>query len=151
QNYDLLKAAGTSGKPVLLKRGPAARLEEFLMAAEYILVAGNPDVILCERGIRTFETAMRNTLDLAGVAWLQARTHLPVIVDPSHGIGVRSLVPAGALASLAVGADGLIVEVHPIPEKAASDGAQSLSNEEFSELMDRLRELAPHFGRTVNK
>ncbi len=140
-NFVLLKAVGQSRRPVLLKRGLAATIEEWLLAAEYILSAGNPNVILCERGIRTFETATRNTLDLSAVPVLRSRTHLPIIVDPSHGTGHRALVAPMALASAAVGADGLIIEVHPDPPNALSDGDQSLSFEEFGALMDELRRL----------
>ena len=126
QNYRLLEAVGEAGKPVLLKRGPSATLDELLLAAEYILNAGNPNVMLCERGIRTFETHTRYTLPLASVPWLHERTHLPVVVDPSHGTGHASLVTRMAAAAVAAGADGLIVEVHPDPESALSDGYQSL-------------------------
>ena len=140
-NFVLLKAVGQSTRPVLLKRGLSATIEEWLLAAEYILSAGNPNVILCERGIRTFETATRNTLDLSAVPVLRARTHLPIIVDPSHGTGHRALVAPMALAGAAVGADGLIIEVHPDPANARSDGDQSLSFEEFGALMDELRRL----------
>jgi 3-deoxy-7-phosphoheptulonate synthase len=140
-NFVLLKAVGQSRRPVLLKRGLSATIEEWLLAAEYVLSAGNPNVILCERGIRTFETATRNTLDLSAVPVLKARTHLPIIVDPSHGTGHRALVAPMALASAAVGADGLIIEVHPDPANARSDGDQSLSFEEFGALMDELRRL----------
>ena len=141
QNFVLLKAVGQSRRPVLLKRGLSATIEEWLMAAEYILSAGNPNVILCERGIRTFETATRNTLDLSAVPVLRERTHLPIIVDPSHGTGHRSLVAPMALAGAAVGADGLIIEVHPDPANARSDGDQSLAFPEFGALMDELRRL----------
>ena len=140
-NFVLLKAVGQSRRPVLLKRGLSATIEEWLLAAEYILSAGNPNVILCERGIRTFETATRNTLDLSAVPVLRSRTHLPIIVDPSHGTGYRALVGPMALAGAAVGADGLIIEVHPDPANARSDGDQSLSFEEFGALMDELRRL----------
>ena len=140
-NFVLLKAVGQSRRPVLLKRGLSATIEEWLLAAEYILSAGNPNVILCERGIRTFETATRNTLDLSAVPVLRSRTHLPIIVDPSHGTGYRALVTPMALAGAAVGADGLIIEVHPDPANARSDGDQSLSFEEFGALMDELRRL----------
>jgi 3-deoxy-7-phosphoheptulonate synthase len=140
-NFVLLKAVGQSRRPVLLKRGLSATLEEWLLAAEYILSAGNPNVILCERGIRTFETATRNTLDLSAVPALRSRTHLPIVVDPSHGTGHRPLVGPMALAGAAVGADGLIIEVHPDPANARSDGDQSLSFEEFGALMDELRRL----------
>ncbi|MGZ8474652.1 MAG: bifunctional 3-deoxy-7-phosphoheptulonate synthase/chorismate mutase [Candidatus Limnocylindria bacterium] len=140
-NFVLLKAVGQSRRPVLLKRGLSATIEEWLLAAEYVLSAGNPNVILCERGIRTFETATRNTLDLSAVPVLRGRTHLPIVVDPSHGTGHRALVAPMALASAAVGADGLIIEVHPDPANARSDGDQSLSFEEFGALMDELRRL----------
>ena len=140
-NFVLLKAVGQSRRPVLLKRGLSSTIEEWLLAAEYILSAGNPNVILCERGIRTFETATRNTLDLSAVPVLRSRTHLPIIVDPSHGTGHRALVAPMALAGAAVGADGLIIEVHPDPANARSDGDQSLSFEEFGALMDELRRL----------
>jgi 3-deoxy-7-phosphoheptulonate synthase len=141
QNFALLKAVGRSRHPVLLKRGPSATIEEWLLAAEYVLAAGNPNVIMCERGIRTFETATRNTLDLSAVPVLRSRTHLPIVVDPSHGTGHRSLVGPMALAGAAVGADGLLIEVHPDPANARSDGDQSLSFEEFGALMDELRRL----------
>lgn len=140
-NFVLLKAVGQSRRPVLLKRGLSATIEEWLLAAEYILSAGNPNVILCERGIRTFETATRNTLDLSAVPVLRGRTHLPIVVDPSHGTGHRALVAPMALAGAAVGADGLIIEVHPDPANARSDGDQSLAFEEFGALMDELRRL----------
>ena len=140
-NFVLLKAVGQSRRPVLLKRGLSATIEEWLLAAEYILSAGNPNVILCERGIRTFETATRNTLDLSAVPVLRSRTHLPIVVDPSHGTGYRSLVGPMALAGAAVGADGLLIEVHPDPANARSDGDQSLSFEDFGALMDELRRL----------
>jgi 3-deoxy-7-phosphoheptulonate synthase len=140
-NFVLLRAAGQSRRPVLLKRGFGATIEEWLLAAEYILSAGNPHVILCERGIRTFETATRNTLDLSAVPVLRGKTHLPVMIDPSHGTGQRALVGPMALAGAAVGADGLLIEVHPDPPNARSDGDQSLSFEEFGELMDELRRL----------
>ena len=138
QNFELLVAVGKLKKPVLLKRGMSARMEEFLLAAEYILNAGNPNVILCERGIRTFETATRNTLDLNIVALIKELSHLPIIVDPSHGTGRYSLVTPLALAAYAVGAHGLIIEVHPDPAKALSDGDQSLTLENFAVLMKRL-------------
>ncbi len=149
QNFALLKALGSCGKPVLLKRGMSTTVDELLLAAEYVVAHGNPDVILCERGIRTFETATRNTLDLNAVAVLKTRSHLPVIVDPSHGTGRRELIGPLAKAAAAVGADGLIVEVHPTPETALSDGAQSLTPEEFAVVM---RDLAGHLaveGRTL--
>ena len=140
-NFVLLKAVGQSRRPVLLKRGLSATIDEWLLAAEYVMAAGNPNVILCERGIRTFETATRNTLDLSAVPVLRSRTHLPIVVDPSHGTGHRTLVGPMALAGAAVGADGLIIEVHPDPANARSDGDQSLSFDEFGALMDELRRL----------
>ncbi|HLS88741.1 MAG TPA: 3-deoxy-7-phosphoheptulonate synthase [Sphingobacteriaceae bacterium] len=142
QNFPLLKAVGRSGKPVLLKRGLSATIQEWLMAAEYILSEGNFDVVLCERGIRTFETATRNTLDLSAVPVVKELSHLPVVVDPSHGTGKWSLVPAMAKAGLAAGADGLMVEVHNDPEKALSDGPQSLTPRRFAQLMEELRVLS---------
>jgi 3-deoxy-7-phosphoheptulonate synthase len=142
QNYALLKKLAAAPWPVLLKRGPSATIQEWLLAAEYLLAGGNPNVVLCERGIRTFETAMRNTLDLAGVALVKELTHLPVIVDPSHGTGRRSLVAPASRAALAVGADGLLIEVHPSPEEALSDGEQSLDCAGFSALMAGLRPAA---------
>ena len=141
QNFALLKSLGGCGRPVLLKRGMSSTIKELLMSAEYIVAHGNPNVILCERGIRTFETATRNTCDIAAVPVLNELTHLPVILDPSHATGKRSLVPALARAGVAIGADGLIIEVHPCPEKAVSDGAQSLTMEGFRETM---RELRPY-------
>jgi 3-deoxy-7-phosphoheptulonate synthase len=149
QNYPLLKEAGMCRKPILLKRGMMATIEEFLLAAEYILNQGNEQVILCERGIRTFETSTRNTLDLSAVPMLKQLSHLPVIVDPSHGTGLRWMVPALAKAAVAVGADGLIMEVHYIPEKAICDGYQSLSPDEFTQLMIDLRKIAMAIGRDV--
>src|SRR5574340_538460 len=140
QNFMLLKALGKCGRPVLLKRGLSSTVKELLMSAEYITAHGNPEVILCERGIRTFETATRNTCDITAVPVLRELTHLPVILDPSHATGKRSLVPPLARAGGAIGADGLIVEVHPRPEKAMSDGAQSLTLAGFREMM---RDLAP--------
>jgi 3-deoxy-7-phosphoheptulonate synthase len=141
QNFSLLKALGPCGKPVLLKRGMSSTIKELLMSAEYIVAHGNPNVILCERGIRTFETATRNTCDITAVAVLNELTHLPVILDPSHATGKRSLVPALSRAAVAIGADGLIVEVHPCPEKAMSDGAQSLDIAQFEKMM---RSLDPY-------
>jgi chorismate mutase/prephenate dehydratase len=138
QNFSLLRAASRSGKPILLKRGPGATIEEWLMAAEYILAEGNPNVVLCERGIRTFERATRHTLDLNAVVMVRERTHLPVIVDPSHAAGLRSLVIPLSLGSLAAGASGLLIEVHPDPANALSDGAQSLDLPMFSELAGRV-------------
>jgi 3-deoxy-7-phosphoheptulonate synthase len=142
QNYRLLEAVGKAGKAVLLKRGPSASIEEWLLAAEYILNEGNPDVMLCERGIRTFETHTRFTLPLATVPYLHRKTHLPVIVDPSHGTGHSYLVSDMAVASVAAGADGLIVEIHPNPEKAMSDGYQSLDFDQFDAMMDQCRTVA---------
>jgi len=149
QNYSLLKRLGAVQKPILLKRGPAATIRELLMAAEYIVSNGNYQVALCERGIRTFETMTRNTLDLNAVPVLKALTHLPVVVDPSHGIGLRQHVPAMARAGVAAGADGLIVEVHPAPERALSDGHQSLAIPEFAELMQQVRIIAGAIGRPM--
>jgi 3-deoxy-7-phosphoheptulonate synthase len=149
QNFSLLRRLGRIKKPVLLKRGMSTRLEEFLMAAEYILSAGNPNVVLCERGIRTFETATRNTLDLTAVPLLKQWTHLPVLVDPSHGTGIWSLVMPMALAAVAAGADGLLIEVHPSPETALSDGPQQLRPERFAELMTALKAVAEAVGRTL--
>jgi len=142
QNFDLLKEVGKLKKPVLLKRGLANTIEELLMSAEYIVSSGNDKVILCERGIRTFETMTRNTLDLAAVAILKQKSHLPVIVDPSHASGIRSLVPPLAKAAMAVGADGLIIEAHNDPAKALCDGAQSLDLEQFHSLMEELKKRA---------
>lgn len=140
QNFPLLRRLSKVANPILLKRSPAATVKEWLLAAEYLLAGGNSNVILCERGIKTFESELRNTLDLAGAALAKELSHLPVIVDPSHATGRRSLVPAASLAALAIGADGLIIEVHPCPERALSDGPQSLDLETFSHLMKRLRE-----------
>ena len=139
QNFMLLKALGKCGRPILLKRGLSSTVKELLMSAEYIVAHGNPDVMLCERGIRTFETITRNTCDITAIPALNELTHLPVILDPSHATGRRSLVPALARAGVAIGADGLIVEVHPAPEKAISDGAQSLDLAQFSKMMGELK------------
>src|SRR5277367_3088248 len=141
QNFSLLKTLGKCGRPVMLKRGLSSTIKELLMSAEYITAHGNPEVMLCERGIRTFETVTRNTCDIAAIPALQELTHLPVILDPSHATGKRSLVPALSRAGVAIGADGLIVEVHPAPEKAISDGAQSLDLPQFEKMM---RELKPY-------
>jgi 3-deoxy-7-phosphoheptulonate synthase len=149
QNYALLHAVGESHKPVLLKRGLSSTIEEFLNAAEYILSHNNPRVILCERGIRTFETYTRNTLDINAIPVLKSLSHLPVVVDPSHGTGKREYVAAVSRASIAAGADGLIVEVHPDPENALSDGAQSLRPEEFEDLVAQLRPVAEAVGRSI--
>ena len=148
ENYALLEALGSCGRPVLLKRGMTARLEELLQSAQVIAEAGNAEIILCERGVRTFETATRNTLDLAAVPVLKTVSHLPVIVDPSHGTGVRALVPIMARAAAVIGSDGLLIEVHPTPEKAWSDAAQTLSFDDFDEMMRDLRRyvsMAPAF------
>lgn len=139
QNFSLLKTLGKCGRPILLKRGMSATVKELLMSAEYIVAHGNPDVMLCERGIRTFETVTRNTCDIGAVAALSELTHLPVILDPSHATGKRSLVTAVARAGVAVGSDGLIVEMHPNPEKAWSDGAQSLTPKQFADMMTELQ------------
>jgi|SRR5579863_825921 len=149
QNYSLLRSLGRLRKPILLKRGMSTRLEEFLMAAEYILSEGNPDVVLCERGIRTFETATRNTLDLNAIPLLKEWTHLPVIVDPSHGTGIWSLVTPMALAAVAAGADGLLIEVHPDPRAAFSDGPQQLTPASFAALMAALKPVAEAVGRSL--
>jgi 3-deoxy-7-phosphoheptulonate synthase len=148
QNFSLLEAVGELRKPVLLKRGMSATIEELLMAAEYICARGNFEVILCERGIRTFETATRNTLDLNAIPVLKKLTHLPVLVDPSHGIGLWDGVAAMTLAAIAAGADGVMIEVHPEPSVAVSDGPQSLKPRKFAELMDRVRRLAPAIDRS---
>ncbi len=149
QNFSLLKMAGKCRKPVLLKRGMAATLEEFLMAAEYVMSEGNYNVILCERGVRTFADHTRNTLDLSLIPAVQRLSHLPILVDPSHGTGKRNKVIPLSRASVAVGADGLIVEVHHEPDKALSDGIQSLYPDQFDELMSQVRQIAPVVGRTV--
>ena len=147
QNFRLLEAVGETNKPVLLKRGSAATLEELLLAAEYILDAGNPNICLCERGIRTFEAHTRYTLSLSAIPWLHARTHLPVVVDPSHGTGHAEFVASMAAAAVAAGADGLIIEVHPCPAEALSDGAQSLDFDQFDELMALGRRVAWAVGK----
>jgi len=149
QNFSLLKKLGGVRKPVMIKRGPSATIKEWLMAAEYVVAHGNNQVALCERGIRTYETATRNTLDLNAVPVLKSLTHLPVVVDPSHGIGIRAHVPAMARAGIAAGADAIIVEVHPRPEQALSDGQQSLTPPEFEELMRQVRIIAGAVGRTI--
>ncbi len=149
QNYYLLRELGRIRKPVLLKRGLSATIEEWLMAAEYILSGGNYDVILCERGIRTFEPYTRNTLDLSAVPLLKQLSHLPVIVDPSHGTGLSGLVPAMSKAALAAGADGLMIEVHPNPQEALSDGPQSLTPAQFQTLMKELKGVALSVGRLI--
>src|SRR5258707_670358 len=149
QNYPLLETVGESGLPVLLKRGPSATMDEFLLAAEYILKTGNTQVMLCERGIRTFEDHTRFTLPLATVPYLQQTTHLPIVVDPSHGTGKASLVATMARAAVAAGADGLIVEIHPDPEKALSDGFQALTPPAFRQLMAECRKVAQALGREM--
>lgn len=149
QNYPLLRKAGAAGKPVLLKRGMAATITELLLAAEYLLAEGNDDVILCERGIRSFDSQTRNVLDLSAIPVVKALSHLPIIADPSHGTGVRSMVTPMARAAVASGADGLMVEVHPDPPSALSDGAQSLYPEQFRELMAQIREIAHSIGRSI--
>ena len=149
QNYRLLEAAGKSTRPVLLKRGPSATVDEWLLAAEYILDAGNPNVMLCERGIRTFEAHTRFTLPLASAPYLQQKTHLPIVIDPSHGTGHTSLVTAMARASVAAGADGIIVEVHPNPDKAMSDGYQSMNFPQFDEMMNQCRRIAEAIDREL--
>lgn len=146
-NYELLKLVGSTNKPIILKRNMSATLEEFLLAAEYILSVGNDKVILCERGIRTFETYTRNTLDILAVPSLKELTHLPVIVDPSHSSGKSSLVASASKAALAAGADGLLIEVHPDPDKALSDGEQSININQFDQLMHGLNDLAKTLGK----
>lgn len=150
QNFDLLKEVGKCKKPIILKRGMSATIEEWLMSAEYILAHGNPHVILCERGIRTFETATRNTLDLSSIPVVKGLTHLPVIVDPSHAAGRKDIIPALAKAAIAVGADGLLIEVHHDPKMAKSDGHQSLTPEELVSLLPELQKVALAVGRSFN-
>ena len=149
QNFNLLRELGKVRKPVLLKRGIAATLEELLLSAEYIMSGGNYDVILCERGIRTFETYTRNTMDISAIPIIKKLTHLPMTADPSHGTGIRDKVAPMARASLAAGADALLIEVHHDPDKAFSDGAQSLYPDQFSQLMNELRIIAPAVGRKI--
>lgn len=149
QNFNLLRQLGQLRKPILLKRGIAATIEELLLSAEYILSGGNYDIILCERGIRTFETYTRNTMDISAIPVVQALSHLPIVADPSHGTGRRDKVLPMARAAVAAGADGLIVEVHPDPDHAMSDGAQSLRPQQFTELMEQLRRIAPAVGKTI--
>jgi 3-deoxy-7-phosphoheptulonate synthase len=149
QNYNLLKELGKVSKPVLLKRGISATIEELLLSAEYIMSGGNYNVVLCERGIRTFENATRNTLDISAIPVIQKLSHLPIVVDPSHGTGRRDKVPPMARAAVAAGADGLLIEVHSDPEKALSDGAQSLYLEQFEQLMKELQMIAPAVERTI--
>ncbi len=149
QNYHLLRDLGRQPKPILLKRGISATIEELLLSAEYILSGGNYSVILCERGIRTFETYTRNTMDISAIPVVKKLSHLPIVADPSHGTGRRDKVAAMARAAVAAGADGLLIEVHPDPDRALSDGAQSLRPEQFEELMRQLRIIAPAVGRTI--
>src|SRR5215216_288855 len=149
QNYYLLEEVGKTGKPVMLKRGLSMQIEEWLLAAEYVLSQGNPNVIFCERGIRTYETQTRNTLDVSAVPVIQKMSHLPIFIDPSHAAGKRPYVPACALAGIAAGCDGLMIEVHPNPDHALSDGNQSLNFDEFNELMPRMEAVAKAVGRTM--
>jgi 3-deoxy-7-phosphoheptulonate synthase len=149
QNFALLKKVGQTKRPILLKRGMAMTIQEFLMSAEYIMAEGNQSVILCERGIRTFETATRNTLDLSAIPVLKGKTHLPIVADPSHGTGNYHYVAPMALAAVAAGADGLMIEVHPDPEHASSDGPQSLKPKKFALLMEQLRKVAEAVQRTL--
>jgi 3-deoxy-7-phosphoheptulonate synthase len=150
QNFSLLRRVARARKPVLLKRGMSATLEEWLMAAEYVMAGGNYDVVLCERGVRTFSDHSRNTLDLSVIPPVKHLSHLPILVDPSHGTGKRDYVPAMAMAALAAGADGLLIEVHPEPDRALSDGAQSLDFAGFTKLLESLRRLAEPLGRSIN-
>lgn len=149
QNFDLLKAVGKMTKPILLKRGLSATIEEWIMSAEYIMASGNPNVIFCERGIRTFEKYTRNTLDLSVIPILKEKTHLPVIIDPSHATGDWKLVESMSLAAIAAGADGLIIEVHNNPECAWSDGMQSLKPEKFKNVIEKAKLVAQSVGRSV--
>ena len=151
QNFNLLRELGRQRKPVLLKRGISATIEELLLSAEYILAGGNYDVILCERGIRTFETYTRNTMDISAIPVVKKLSHLPIVADPSHGTGRRDMVAPMARAAVAAGSDGLLVEVHPDPDHALSDGAQSLRFEQFEELMSQLRIIAPAVGRSMSE
>ncbi len=151
QNYPLLRRAGQCGKPVLLKRGMSATLTELLLAAEYLLAEGNDDVILCERGVWSFDNHTRNLLDLTAIPVVKSLSHLPIIADPSHGTGIRDKVIPMARAAVAAGADGLMVEVHPNPPQALSDGAQSLYPNQFGELMDQIRVIAKAIGRSVRE
>jgi 3-deoxy-7-phosphoheptulonate synthase len=149
QNFNLLRELGQIRKPVLLKRGIAATIEELLLSAEYVMSGGNYDVILCERGIRTYETSTRNTMDIAAIPVIHKLSHLPIVGDPSHGTGRRDMVPAMAKAAVAAGADGILVEVHPNADRAVSDAAQTLYLEQFEKLMDELRVIAKAVGRTM--
>jgi 3-deoxy-7-phosphoheptulonate synthase len=149
QNFDLLREVGQAKRPVLLKRGMSATVKDLLMSAEYVLASGNPDVVLCERGVRSFEDSTRNTLDLSAVPNVKAQSHLPIIVDPSHATGRADLVPSMARAAIAAGADGVILEVHDCPERALSDGAQALLPDQFDQLMKELRRIMPAMGKEV--
>jgi 3-deoxy-7-phosphoheptulonate synthase len=149
QNFNLLRELGKVKTPMLLKRGIAATLEELLLSAEYIMAGGNYNIIVCERGIRTFETYTRNTMDISAIPVVHKLSHLPIAADPSHGTGLRDKVPPMALASIAAGADALLIEVHHDPDKALSDGAQSLYPKQFAELMDQMRMIAPAVGRAI--
>jgi 3-deoxy-7-phosphoheptulonate synthase len=149
QNYSLLRHVGTLGKPVLLKRGMAATINDLLLSAEYILAEGNPNVILCERGVRTFDNATRNLFDLTAIPVVQKLSHLPIVADPSHGTGLRDKVTPMARAAVAAGADGILVEMHPTPDKALSDGAQSLHPDQFTELVRQLRTIATAIARSI--
>jgi 3-deoxy-7-phosphoheptulonate synthase len=149
QNFSLLRAVGKAGRPVVLKRGLSAKMEELLLAAEYLLAAGNDQVVLVERGIRTFETATRNTLDLNAIPYIKQKTHLPILVDPSHGTGIRDLVAPMSLAAAACGADGLLIEVHEDPARALSDGPQSLYPKQFAALMESLAPIVRAVGREL--
>ncbi len=149
QNFDLLKKVGKLNKPILLKRGIAATIEEWLMSAEYIMSEGNPNVILCERGIRTYETSTRNTLDISAIPMIKKLSHLPVIVDPSHAAGIRWMVEPLSKAAIAIGADGLIIEVHNNPEKALCDGKQSITPDMYDTLLNDLRPIASAVGRKM--
>ena len=151
QNFSMLKELGKVKRPIFVKRGLSATYEEWLMSAEYIIANGNPNVMFCERGIRTFETYTRNTLDLAAVPVIKQKSHLPIILDPSHGVGIRSKVTALARASVAVGADGLMIEIHPDPPTAKSDGPQSLYFDQFQDLMEQVRMIAQIVGRTIRE
>ena len=149
QNFNLLKELGEIHKPVMIKRGMSATIEEWLMAAEYVLSGGNREVLLCERGIRTFETITRNTLDLSAIPVVKKISHLPVIVDPSHATGLRDKVAPMSLAAVAAGCDGLEIEVHPHPEEAVCDGAQSLTPQDFAELFDNIKKIADVVGKVI--
>ena len=151
QNFSLLKVVGRLGKPVLLKRGMSATIQERLLAAEYVLAAGNPNVILCERGVRGFDTATRNLFDLSAIPLVHKLSHLPIVADPSHGVGVREHVPSMARAAVAAGADGLIIEVHPNPDRAMSDGAQTLFPDQFERLMREVGVIAQAIDRRMSQ